>query len=115
VTLLRHWLGQYTLDEAGKPVPAEDTIAWARWIEQNPKARRVGDDTVGPYRVSTIFLGLDHGFGESDVSVLWETMIFAVGTNVDNFMWRYTSLDTAKAGHAKAVELLRERVRKLQS
>ena len=49
----------------GKNVkPCEDFMTWARWYE---KADRGIDETfIGGYRVSTIFLGLNHAFGGGD-------------------------------------------------
>lgn len=63
--------GYYILD--GKtPVPA-DLMAWARWYETAD--RSVAKSAVGPYRVSTVFLGLNHQFGEGP-PLLFETMVF---------------------------------------
>ena len=54
--------------------------------------------------VSTVFLGLDHGFG--GVPMLFETMIF--GGKHDMFQERYTSLQEAEEGHALALELVKK-------
>ena len=53
-------------------------------------------------RVSTVFLGLDHGFGAEE-PVLFETMIF--GGEYDEYCERYCTWDEAVEGHAKAVEM----------
>lgn len=109
--------GHYTLDERGEPVPEPDLFAWAEWLEADQKtgARRLAQDTIGPYLVSTVFMGLDHGFGEGP-PVLWETMIFGVEEEIE-FLGkrrrcrkevgadRYTSKAEALAGHASAVKL----------
>lgn len=39
------------------PVPCDDLLEWARWFETFDN--RVMLSEVGPYTVSTIFLGLD--------------------------------------------------------
>ncbi len=54
-----------------------DLFAWAEWMEREDHAAlvRVAETTCGPYWISTIFLGLDHSFGEGP-PVLWETMVF---------------------------------------
>lgn len=55
-------------------VPEPDLLKWAKWFET---AERIIDVTyVTPkVRVSTVFLGLDHGFGDGP-PVLFETMVF---------------------------------------
>src|SRR5439155_18615507 len=65
---------KYILNEAGNPVAEPDLQKWGEWLQTSP-ARHVGDDTIGPSRVSTVFLGLDHQFGEGQ-PILWETMVF---------------------------------------
>ena len=56
-----------------------DLMEWAMWLEQDGgRNRRVAETTVGPLWVSTVFLGLDHNFGEGD-PLLFETMIFDGG------------------------------------
>lgn len=94
--------------EGDKAVPCDDLYKWGEWLEKNE--RHIGLDHVGKdVKVSTVFLGLDHGFPwaglqEADYKpVLWETMIF--GGPLNDEQWRYTSIEGAKAGHAKAVRL----------
>jgi hypothetical protein len=90
--------GRYILDSNGNPVEENDLLTWGRWLENAPN-REVGrDTTAGGAQVSTVFLGLDHGFGRP---VLWETMIF--GGPLDGFQARYTSLEDALAGHVDAL------------
>lgn len=64
---------KYILDERGEPKPEPDLMKWARWFET--ANRHVGNEWVEESRVSTVFLGLDHGF-TSDCPILWETMVF---------------------------------------
>ena len=66
---------------------------------------RIGDDTIGESRVSTVFLSLDHNYTRRGEAVVFETMVFG-GLN-DQWQARYTTLDDAKAGHAKTVEAVR--------
>ena len=77
--------GLYVLDESGEsPVRCDDVGAWAEWY-QTFSRRRVGRTFLGDSKVcvSTIFLGIDHGFGvDTDRRpVLWETMVFAIKEN----------------------------------
>lgn len=86
-------LGRYILD-GHNPVPCEDTLQWGRWMEKQD--RIVGLTTIGDYSVSTVFLGLDHNFGNIrgeiaaiaeglsafayviQQAILFETMIFYI-------------------------------------
>ena len=68
--------------------------------------RRVGDDTVNDFRVSTVFLQLDHNWGPVGQPLLFETMIF--GGQYDLDMWRYSTWHEAKAGHDSIVNCLKE-------
>jgi hypothetical protein len=67
--------GHYKLNDKGEPVFEPDLMEWAHWFEENLMNRRVGRTEIGPYTVSTVFLGLDHGW-QSQVPILWETMVF---------------------------------------
>ena len=70
---------------------------------------RVGEDRVGEVTVSTVWLGIDHGFNFDDPDnyrpVIFETMIF--GGEHDDAMMRYCTDEEAVKGHAEAVEDLR--------
>lgn len=94
---------KYILAEDGKtPVPC-DLMTWAKWFEKR-ETRIVAQDQIGEVKVSTVFLGLDHNWGDGP-PVLWETMIF--GGPHDEYQERYTSHDEAVAGHTKALELVK--------
>jgi len=89
----------YLLDENNKPVPT-DLMTWAAkgW-------KRVAEDYIDNkdrIHVSTVFLGLDHSFGEGP-PLLFETMIF--GGPEDGYQDRYSTWDEAIEGHKKAVEI----------
>lgn len=92
--------GRYTMDENGDVRPETDLIKWARSFER--ANRRVAQTSVGDVRVSTVFLGLDHSFGNGP-PILFETMIF--GGAHDQYQERYTTRDEAMVGHDKAVTL----------
>ena len=86
--------------EGKTPVPC-DLMAWARWLESR-KDRHVADETRDKVRVSTVFLGLDHQFGDGP-PLLFETMIF--GGEHDQYQDRCSTWDEAEAMHAKACAL----------
>ena len=81
--------------------------------------RRVGltKDILGsPAWVSTVFLGLDHGYS-SGQPILFESMAFAVPDEQDAdsmtecICERYCSWADAEAGHARMVAEVQRRVR----
>jgi len=62
---------------------------------------RVGDDHVGAVWVSTVWLGIDHGFGHGPPQI-FETMIF--GSEAEfNPVCRYATEADAVAGHWRTV------------
>lgn len=104
----------YVLDDDGNAVEAP-LVEWATMYDGPNRAKRqIRRDHIGNWLISTVFLGLDHGFGLFDKSddtqpVLWETMIFYTGRRrrynpaLHEGMWRYTSTTEAIEGHARAV------------
>ena len=92
---------KYILDEVGNAVAEPDLMKWARWFEK--KERHLADDRIGDVRVSTIFLGIDHRFGDDGPPMLWETMIF--GGPHNEYQERYSTKAEAEAGHRVAVAL----------
>ena len=103
-------------DKAGNPITIEQ---WGELRETDvepdgsygPRSYlRVGEDEVGEARVSTVWLGMDHGFGYKPDGrdyrpVIFETMIF--GGKYDDYMMRYCTEAEAIKGHAEAVADLR--------
>lgn len=71
---------KYILNADGEPMAESDLYTWGKWL-QNAKNKVVKKEDIGDSKVSTVFLGLDHSFGESSEPVLWETMVF--GGNMD--------------------------------
>lgn len=66
-------------------------------IEQTP---------IGIYFVSTVWLGLDHNWGEGP-PLIFETMVFWRGQHSDLYMDRYSTEEQAKNGHARACSFVR--------
>ena len=92
----------YILDDDNNPV--KSTVnEFVDWEEAYPEKRIIKQYDNDEVFVSTVFLGLDHAWN-SDVPVLWETMIF--GGEHDQYQERYTSYKDALEGHEKALELL---------
>ena len=101
----------------GKPVPTDNLFEWAKWFETHHEERIVQQTRVGHYFISTVFLGLDHGF-MNDKPVLWETMVFDESVEIRVFgrkmrgesfdMHRFTSAADAKKYHFEVVKAYRE-------
>lgn len=72
--------------------------------ESHPDYYRVARSEDDGVQVSTVFLGMNHAFGDGD-PVLFETMIF--GGPRDQECWRWHSDAEARAGHELVVASLR--------
>ena len=85
-----------------------NALEYALWRERHPDAWRVGGDRLDDgTSVSTVFLGLDHGWADGG-PLLFETMVFGRTDRWDGFCWRYATWDEAAAGHAAVLKRLRE-------
>lgn len=84
--------------EGKKAVPC-DVITWAKWFEKAD--RHVAKDTFGDVFVSTVFLGINHSFGNGP-PMLFETMVF--GGPLDQEQERCSTWDEAKKMHSAMVE-----------
>lgn len=109
----------YVLD--GREIRAVDMQEWADWFRTGN--RRVAETFIGEYRVSTVFLSIDHSFSAAGPPVLFESMVFGQKTveirapdgstwvSAESLDWqpRYRTYDEAERGH----EVLCEEVRRL--
>jgi len=88
--------------EGHKPVPVDDILIWGKWFQTADC--HVAKTTISEkINVSTVFLGLDHSFGNGP-PLLFETMIF--GGEHDQYQDRYETWEQAEAGHKKAVQMV---------
>lgn len=85
---------------------------WAKYnYGPNNSNRRVGNDEINGLFVSTVFLGLDHGFGGKPQ--LFETMIFSSdnrrvdGADGYEYQERCSTYDEAEAMHKRACDYAR--------
>lgn len=94
----------YYILEGKTPVPVFDLMTWARWIET--ANRHVKDEMVNECRVSTVFLGIDHGW--HGAPLLFETMVFCPSQyHADHeYMQRYGTWDEAEKGHEEIKGML---------
>lgn len=86
--------------EGHEIVACPDREKWSYWMfgADEKETRRVALDEVDGFEVSTVFIGIDNGFGYTDRPILFETMVFnAAGKSVSQR--RYCTWDEAEAGH----------------
>lgn len=96
---------KWILDKDHKLIEV-DLLTWAKWFES--EERHVAKTEVKGKLVSTVFLGIDHGFDFSPEAkpLLFETMIFPLGSWSDLYCDRYATWEEAEEGHKKAVALV---------
>ncbi len=94
----------YVLDSSGHPRLEPDIIKWAEWHCR--AERHVAKTIVRGITISTVFLGLNHNWGDGP-PILWETMIF--GGHLDQYQERYISRADALARHKQMVWRVRRR------
>ena len=89
--------GRYMLD-GKKAVACDDLIKWANWFAT--ANRHVAKEEIGDATISTVFLGLNHSFGEPR-PLLFETMVF--GGDLDEYQERCSTWEEAETMHAETV------------
>ena len=92
--------------EGKTPVKA-DLLTWERWLEDAD--RSVSRTHVGYNIVSTVFIGIDHNFDDSDSPMLFGTMIFQSTRRTflldpevirtEGYEERYSTWEEAEKGH----------------
>ena len=80
-------------------------MQWWEFFDKDENRRVAFMDLGNGVTVSTVFLGIDHAFGDRK-PLLFETMIFG-GVN-DGYQTRYATWIGAEAGHKKAVKFCLE-------
>lgn len=92
----------YVLDKKNKVIEVEGSTEWASFQEKRDR-RRVAEDWVGPYRVSTVFLGIDHG-DHPTIPIVFETMVF--DSTDETECYSYATWKEAAEGHRETVNRL---------
>jgi hypothetical protein len=94
------WARPRYYDRNGQPI---DLYTWSvRFHDKD--YQRVAKDEGDGWKVSTVWLGLDHQFGDGP-PLIFETMVF--GGPLDDETVRYSTLAEAEAGHAAVLERVR--------
>lgn len=98
--------GMFNLEDR-KPVPCEDLLAHAAWMEEHWRDCVVGADQFADCDVHTCFLGMDLRSALSNSEpVLFETAVFRGADREGGILeiWRYATWAEAEAGHASLVK-----------
>lgn len=83
-------------------IPADDLIEWAKWFDVGEN-RIIAKTQVGQSLVSTVFLGINHGF-DSNTPLWFETLVF--GGPHHGQQDRYQTYNQAVEGHKEVVASL---------
>lgn len=93
--------GKYVLTKTGKVRQEKDLLKWAKFMSSG--RQRLAYTDFPKHYVSTIFLGLDYGFGEGK-PVLWETMAFEKKiTRLKTFKDPKTGIEVPQMNFQKSV------------
>lgn len=94
---------EYILDENNVACPCEDVMEWVEWFKKTD--RRVANTIINESRISTVFLGIDHNFGDGE-PLLFETMVF--GGELDDSQWRCSTYLEAQEQHKTVCKKVEE-------
>lgn len=95
--------GRYIL-QGHRAVAEPDLNKWAAAFEQFNRV--VKQETIGTVKVSTVFLGLDHQFGNG-APLLFETMTFGT-PDEEQMCERCSTWEQAEEQHERVARLVRE-------
>lgn len=91
----------------GTKMKDDDYAEWSR-LKDDPSYSRIGSTQIGPYLVSTVWLGLDHRFTDEGPPLIFETMVFDQSRDEDSwselYCERYSTEAEALAGHQRACD-----------
>lgn len=91
----------YILD-GHQVVPCKDIETWGAFM--TPENKRVARTEKNGITVSTVFLGMDHSWGQPGRPIVFETMVF--GGEHDQEMDRYHTWKEALEGHKEMCNLV---------
>lgn len=95
----------YIMNEDGTVHVESDSLTWGHWFETANRhiaeTKLTGRTAGEEIRISTVFLGIDHQFGDGP-PLLFETMVF--GGELDEEQDRYATREEAVTGHLAMCE-----------
>jgi hypothetical protein len=86
-------------DREGRPI---ELLDWAAKME-DPNYRYVAQETIGQYKVSTLWFGLNFNWGELPVGI-FETMVFCIAGEPDE--WDYYQVKSNSIGESASNHIL---------
>lgn len=94
----------YKLDENKNAIPC----SVKEWGDQRKQMslggeKHVNEEYFGDYWISTVWLGLDHGFSDGK-PLIFETMVFKGDCRTEDYCDHYSTWEEAEEGHKRAVE-----------
>lgn len=99
-------------DRLGQPISLR---AWLELLDLTVNGKdykRIATTHVGRWWISTVWMGLDHGFsgflpGQPHIPMIFETMVFDRDSAVVEWeMRRYSTEEQARQGHEEMVQLV---------
>ena len=94
----------------GTPYPDDNPITWAM-DSKNQDGRVARDILPDGKRISTVFLGLDHNWGEGP-PLIFATMVFPSETESNDLdMDRYSTEEEALKGHKEMVKKWTDKIK----
>ena len=89
-------------------------ISFWEWGELRHDHCRIAVDTIGEFRISTVYIGMDLALFSSEFPVIFETMIFTDNDDEEFEFYRelYSFEEQAKEGHKKAVRKVKNYLKK---
>lgn len=95
-------------DMEGKPI-----TSWQHYLlcEPGRATLQIAETFSNGFRISTVFLGIDHNWGSSDRPIIFETMIFAKTEKLEKsdlheYQERYCTKEEALEGHKRACNMV---------
>lgn len=102
MTGLPRWRPRWYVLDGRETVPVSDMMLAGRRFEIDDR-QVARTELPGGIEVSTVFLGLDHAWGDGP-PMLFETMVFIAGEG--DRCWRCSTFDEAEAQHVAVVKEL---------
>lgn len=96
----------YVLDRNNDARKVNDVAEWGKSFEKgvDSKKHRVNETFINKVRISTVFLGIDHQWGDGP-PLIYETMVF--GGKHDEYQNRCSNWEQAEKMHDEAVRMVK--------
>lgn len=93
----------YKLDENKNAIPCSSK-EWGeqRTLMRKTKSKHVNDETINGFRVSTVWLGINHAMHGAPTPLIFETLVFDKSEEI--YFEQYPTWIMAEEGHKRAVE-----------